>query len=398
MQLTTGAMTPEIFRKWSAISLVAGALERRVWVKATKYITFPNLYVMLVAAPAIGKQTIEDARHLMAETTEPGTRLSAFKVAPDSMTRASLVDNIAKAKQIKIQPKGPPLIYHSLYVTQEEGSVLIPSYDMEFIGVLNSLYQNKTLHEESRRTGSVRELKIEYPQLNLLLGAQPSYLATTFPDEAWNSGFARRLLMIYASETPFVDLFSDHEVDMDLRARVLQRLSFMSTLYGAMEWSPEAMNHIVLLNRAHFAPVPDHSKLVHYVRARTQHILKLTLVSAVSRTGRLRIERVDVDRAVAWLHEAERFMPDIFREMVGRSDKQVIEELHLYAIQMYNRNKRQSLDGNIIWTFLSERVPSEKIEKIIMVAENSGVLIRVADIQGRNLFRPAPRHAPMGVE
>ena len=39
------------------------------------------------------------------------------------MTKPSLLDTLAKSKQIKLMPQGPVLIYHSLIIAAEEASV-----------------------------------------------------------------------------------------------------------------------------------------------------------------------------------------------------------------------------------------------------------------------------------
>ena len=50
-----GSITPPIFRKWAALSAIAGALGRRCWYDAGEYKVRPNLYTVLVAPPGFGK-------------------------------------------------------------------------------------------------------------------------------------------------------------------------------------------------------------------------------------------------------------------------------------------------------------------------------------------------------
>ena len=395
MDLTAGERSPDLFRKWTGITLVAGALERRVWVKAGAKITFPNLYTLLVGPPGTGKYIIEYAREIWAQVQEPGQRLPAFRVAPDSMTKASLMDTIAKARQSKLLASGPPMVYHTLLIAAEEFGVLLPDYDQSYIHSLNSIFNNKELHEESRRTGSVKELKIVRPQITILGGVQPSYLASTFPEEAWNTGFARRIIMVYCPEPPVQDLFFEPELRPDARQRFLSRLGELSTMYGQLRWTQDAAEHISQWDAAGGPPQPTHSKLSHYIRSRTMMVLKLACVSTVSRTGQLILELADVKRAIAWLLEAERGMPDVFREMIGKSDSQVIEELHYFLTNAWNKNRQQPVNGRAMWSFLMARVPSEKVEKIINTAERANIIARVAGTQDSWVPRPKNEH---GVE
>lgn len=390
MFLTEGALSPDIFRRWSAISLVGGALERRVWIKNGPRVAYPNLYVLLVAAPGIGKQVIDTVRDLWKEVFEPGMKLRAFHVAPHNMTKASLLDSLAKAKTTRLTPDGPAITYHSLLVAAEEFSVLLPTYDLEYIGALNYVFNNPSDYTETRRTGTVRELSIEHPQLNILGGAQPSYFIATFPEEAWATGFARRLIMVYSAEETIRNIFEEQDIPESLRESVKTQLGVISQLWGQCKIHPQAQQCFLDWHMAGGPPVPGHSKLAHYVRSRSHHLLKLSVISAVARTGELVIHHCDMERALAWLLEVEALMPDIFREMIGKSDQQVIEELHYYVTATWAKTKQKPVHSSLIYHFLHQRLPSEKIEKVFLIAERSNVIARVAGTA--DLFVPRPKH------
>lgn len=390
MAYTEGAFSPTVFRLWSAIAMVAGGLERRVWAKVGPPRTYPNLYILLVAAPGIGKQVIDITRGLWKEANEPGTKIRAFHVAPHQMTKASLIDSLAKAKRSRLCPDGL-LTYHSLLVAAEEFQVLLPNYDTEYISALNYMFNSPDMpYEEVRRTGSVKDLAIDMPQLNILAGVQPSYFVSTFPEEAWTTGFARRIIMVYAHETPFRELFEEEEHNAELRAKLTSRLGQMSALYGQCLWDPEAMVRIKNWHRAKGPPKPEHSKLAHYNNSRTMLLVKLCIVSAISATGQLLIMDSDVKRALGWLLEAERVMPDIFREMIGKSDSQVLEELHYFVTALWAKDKQKPVRGDLVRKFLLQRIPHEKVESLIMVAERANILARVAGTQ--DLWLPRPKH------
>ncbi len=396
MALTEGVITPPLFRLWSGIACVAGALERRVWAKTGPGEIYPNLYVLLVAPPGVGKFVIEVVRNLWQDAAEPGSKIPAFKVGSDSLTNASMMDELAKSRRNMIVPAGPPLQYHSLLIPAEEFEVLVPSYDKQFIASLNSIWNNKSLHKESRRTGNVKELMIEKPQFNILAGAQPAYLANTFPEEAWNTGFCRRLIMIYSSESPLRSIFYTPEHVIGLRERLLRRLSHMSSMYGPVLWHRDAAECLDKWHLASGPPTPTHSKLVHYNRSRSVLVTKLAIISAVSRGDALKLEHIDIERAMAWLLEAEQFMPDVFREMIGKSDKAILDELHMYVMQSYARQKKSPLRTEQIYEFLSARVPSDKVAKLFDVADKGGYITRVGGTT--DSWVPRARDQMPGVE
>lgn len=389
LSLTEGAVSPRVFRLWAAIALVGGALGRRVWAKTGKGPIYPNLYILLVGPPGSGKSIVEEAKGLISSVNDPITKNGAFKVASNSITSASIIDELAKAKFTRIMPQGPPLVYHSLFIAAEELQVLLPGYDTQIIGKLNELYNNSPIpYSESRRTGGVREISIENPQLSILAGAQPAYFASTFPEEVWSTGFARRVIMIYSDEVMLNSLWYEPAVDLGLRPRLIFRLTEMGHLFGNAKWTPEAAETLDKWHLASGPPTPQHSKLAQYIRNRTVNIVKLSLISAVSRTSKLVIEKVDVDRAIEWLTEAEVRMPDIFRAMIGKSDSQVIEEMHYFVTQTWAKTKK-GVDAGRIMRFLLLRVPTDKAEKIFQMAEKAGILARVAGTQ--DLFVPRPK-------
>lgn len=387
MSLTEGLITPPLFRLWSGIACVSGALERRIWAKTGSGIIYPNMYILLVAPPGVGKFIVETVRALWQDTQEPGSRLPAFHVASDSVTNASMMDELGKAKDVLITPSGPPLQFHSLLIAAEEFQVLLPGYDTQFIASLNSIYNNKSIHRETRRTGSVKELIIENPHMCILGGAQPSYFASTFPEEAWSTGFARRVIMIYSTEMPLRSLFFEPEQRPHLRQDMLRRLGKMSTLYGPMLWGARSADCIDTWHLAGGSPRPKHSKLTHYNRSRSVFVAKLATISAISRTERQVIEHIDVSRAIEWLCEAEKMMPDIFREMIGKNDGTILEELHMFLTQMWvTKGRNEGLTSDCIYEFLAERVPSEKVKGLFELAEKSGMIARVGGTS--DLYKP----------
>lgn len=394
MELTTDALSPEIFRRWSAISMLGGALERRVWIKNGSKIAFPNLYVLLVAPPGVGKYIIEDVRELWSATCQPGTKIPAFHVAPDSMTKAALVDRLAKSTTTFLGTGSVPLKYNSLLVAAEEFSILLPAYDLEYIGTLNGIFNNKSEHVEERRHGPSRELRIVNPQLNILGGAQPAWLQNLFPEEAWSTGLGRRLIMIYASETPHRSLFHESDIDPELKPQILSRLSQTASLYGQMKWTEDAMKRIDLWHLGGAQPVPNHPKLSSYNKSRSLFALKLSLISSVSRSSELIIRDVDVDRALGWLLDAERLMPDIFRAMLGKSDRDVIRELHLVMWGKWTENQRlvgrPNIKGEFMRQFLIERVPHEKVASIIKASEDAKIIDRIGGTEDD--WKPRPMY------
>ena len=394
LDYTGGLPSPEIFRLWAGISALSGAMERRLFVMSAGKPIYPNLYVLLVATPGIGKNVIQEVYNLWHEG-------KCFHVAPHSITKAGLMDSLGEAGTAKIN--GDDLVeYHSLLVASPEFGVLVPAHDLEFLSVLNFIYDNPPVTSERRRwSRDGKELSIVNPQLTIFAGSQPSYLSSLLPEEAWSMGWTSRLVMVHASEGVQIDLHLEavgtngaylHRNKV-LWQDLVDRLAALHQMHGVFKWTTPALKAAEAWYLDKLPPRPGHSKLTHYLPRRWVTTLKLAMVASIARADDLVIQLDDFDRAREWLLKAEHQMPDIFREMTQRSDTQVIQELHQFCWKAYAKTQR-AMDESHLVHFLQSRIPSEKVMKVLEIAERSNFLMREA---GTHLWKPRPAHE-RGVE
>ena len=377
--------SPEIYRKWSGIALVAGAMERKVWVKTGMNRTYCNLYTLLVGPSGTGKFIVETVRTFWNETKDPMTGARAFHVASDSLTKASLIDALGRARQTKINELGETETYHSMLIAAEEFKVLLPAYDMEYIGTLERIWNSPLRHVEERRF-NVKLVEIDRPQLNILAGVQPSYFSTVFPEEVWSTGLSRRIVMVYSQERRIRDPFTEYPDPIALRNTVLEKLGRISVMWGGMGWAPDAKKYFQDWVLAGEPPVPTHSRMVPYNTERARFIQKLSGISAVSRKLDLSgIDRIDIERALEWLFEIEAKMPDVFRAMQGKNDWAVVEELYHWIVAAHRKSGKAVPGGRII-EFIGERTTSDKVERTLALAVRTRA-IECVD-QGADLWKP----------
>jgi hypothetical protein len=389
---TEGIPSPDQYRIWSGISLVAAAMERRVSVKTFGRSAFCNMYVMLVGAPGVGKGIVNDARKVLVGTTDPNNpKKRAFHVSPHNLTSAALMDKLAQCKQSKGAPGQPLLTYHSLAVMAEEFQLFMPVYEPTMIGKLNHLYLNEPTIEENRRYAPETELVIDRPQLNILCAAQPTYISSTFPEEAWSTGLARRIVMIYAGQKRKMDLADMRDVSERDSKKLQTMLGRISMLQGQLDYEEDSGEAIRAWHNTDGPPTPTHSKLISYNQNRTLTLTKLCAISHVARGGEVpgKISMLDFERARDWLIAAESLMPDVFREMQGKSDLSVIEELHLWMTMVYRRQNGKPIEEVLMHEFLIRKAPSDKVVSIIESARRAGV---ISNLPQTSLWVPRPQH------
>lgn len=373
---------------------MAGALQRRVWIETAQSILFPNLYVLLVSPPGVGKS------QAISRAGDMWSAVNSLHVAPDSVTRASLIDCLQNSTTRITSPDKTSLVtFHALTVPASEFGVLVPSHDLEFLNTLNHIFDCPTKYRENRRGRGRKkddeQVSIEHPMLNILGGTQPAYLSSLLPEEAWGMGFTSRLIMVYSAQSIPIELFTIRASNDHLYRGLLADLTLITTLFGKIQWDVEARSLIEQWAAKGLPPVPTHSRLQNYNSRRLLHILKLCMIASVSRSNELIITAEDFNRARDWLIEAEDLMPDIFRDMAGKSDKQVIDDLHGYMWKMFARDKKP-IHVSRIYNFLSGKVPSEKVKRLIELCEHSHVIERMAGTEDQ--YVPAIREELPGVE
>ena len=369
--------SPSILRKWAAISTIASVLEQKVWIRTSRPL-YPNLYVLLLAHPGVGKtRTVREARHYVQD-------LPDFHLAPVSLTFSSLVDSLVAAKRMVVRLPDSPLEYNSMFIAADELGAFIHSYDNEMIAGLSAFYDPDP-YSQSRRTRDLK-IQIKSPQLNMLCGSTPSNLLKFMPEGAWDQGFTSRLLMIFSDERIIGDDFApkphnySNELEHDIR--------IINSLTGEIEVTSdyrEAVNNWRALGEI---PVPNHPKLLHYITRRRAHLYKLSMISAIDRSNTLLVTKDDFNRAMGWLLEAESAMPEIFKAGAGNADAQALEEIKHFI--MINQGQKGVPEYKIVG-YARKLIPLHSILRVIDVLVGSGTIREVTStVKGQRMFKVVP--------
>lgn len=370
IEATSDTTSPELLRKWTAIATIAGVLERKVWVRTRGASVFPNLYVVLVAPPGVGKTV------MTAIAREQWNSIDDLHVAHSSLTKAALVDNLYESTRSVMRAGEVPAVvtYNSLLVSANELGTLIPAYENEFMNTLTELYDGLRYSEKRRTKGLT--IEIERPFVNILAACTPAYLTSMMPEGAWDQGFASRLILIYSGESIIRSLFEEPAGGEDMQKQLSARLYDIYNLYGRMQFTPEAAQLIDKWQMGGGEPKPKHTKLHYYCSRRTMHALKLSMIASVCESSDLIIAEQHVRRALDWLYEAELYMPEIFKAMSNTSHSEIIEECWNFLFQAYNKAGKKPVPRTRIVKYLSQRTPAHNVDRIIEVMESAGLMRR----------------------
>lgn len=400
LHFTEGLSSPKLFRKWAAITALGACLERRVWVWTSKGPTYANMFVILVGRPGIGKsEAINNIRNIVKGTYSKDLWRIATELIPYDVTKGAMLDKLSKYTRYGLDPWADTIglkervKYHSAFLAVSELGDLVREHDHQLLSALHSLFDCLPVVEEERRYRENDPISIVNPSMALLGGTTTAYLSRTFPPAAWDEGFMARTILIYSADKIDPDLFNDLEIDMTLVKELVDDLRQISKLEGRMNFTDEAKASIRAWQKAGQPPQPEHARLEHYNTRRMRHALKLSMISAINKGNALLIDAEDFQQALTWMIEAEKAMPQIFLEIVGRADGQVQNELYLHVRGICD----SPLHGNrpvskaILVDFLRSRVSSWQIESVIETCCEAELLIKCPQADNTIKYRPNPK-------
>jgi Protein of unknown function (DUF3987) len=371
-EYTKGSPAPALFKKWAGISTLAMAMERKVWVRTNMGNLYPNLYIMFIAPPGVGKSILTSIVQDMI------MELGDHHLAPSSVSRASLIDALMLAdRRIVLPQQTPPVLsFNSLAVVQNEMGVFLPAYDVEFMATLTDLYDGKRYHEK-KRSKDINNM-LDAPQLNLLGATTVAYLFDTMPEQAWGHGFLSRTILIHSGENIVRSLFDEIDKNDNLWKDLIFDLRTCGAITGKVSFEPEAAKALDAWHRAKGPPAPEHPKLASYNSRRSAHLLKLCTVACVSAGNELVITLEHYNRALSWLLEAEMYMPDIFKSISVGGDAKAIEDVYYWAYKVYIKGKKPIAEASLV-EHLANKVPSHSVERILQVMVKAGLFTKQFD-------------------
>ncbi len=315
MLLTENSEPPTMFRKWTGISTIASALQRKVCLQLGLSLTFyPNFYIVLVGPSATGKGTAmryssDIIRHI------PSIRLSAQATSLQALIRRMKETNLTD-----IDVETQEQIYHSsLTIFSDEFTVFLGYHNRELIAALCDWYdcKDRWVYDTIKRDKE----EIIGVWANIIAGTTPDSIRAAFPAEAIGAGLTSRIIFINEDKRDKLVIFpSSSPREYELQQLLISDLESISLMSGTFRFTEDASSYYSgwCYEAAANPPFCD-PKFDGYCGRRRKHLLSLAMVCSASENSSLVISKDHLQRANGLLTEAEVKMATVFRG-VGRSD------------------------------------------------------------------------------
>lgn len=372
--------TTPLYARASALWMVGTAVRRGVAMRSRGNNLCPNLFIELVGGPGTGKsQSINAVRSIFI----PATNRS---IIPASVTRAGMEDYMKENLQQGKTPDGGLLMSHECIGLSEEMQGILPDQDLGHLTLYNILYDLPSIHKAVTR--SYGEIRLEAPYCSILTGAQPAFLATTMPEQAWGMGFMSRSIMVFDTPRERRSMFELRDVDHKLKADLIADLKAISELYGYIEWENDA---VALYDewwvQAGGQPVPSQKRLaMGYNSRRELHMAKLAMIHSISRSNDLFVSVTDVAAAIKDLLHFEAQMKNIFIEMATTGSMVALADV-LDRVKVNTAEGKKTDEATLI-EMLMQRFPSTQVHSMIenMISSKAIVSCGGVEIKGMRKF------------
>lgn len=327
--------SPKIMRSWAAISAIAGALRKHVWIDQDQFRWTPGLFIILVGPPGvITKSTTADlSMNLLREI--PG-----IKFGPNNITWQALVGAFGAASEsFPLGDEWVPMSALTL-VSRELGSLINPK-DQDLINLFIELWDGDKKYEKiTKMSGNDT---IDSPWINLFGATTPSWISDNMPKSAVSGGFASRCVFLYGDEKerfvpyPKLNIQSGHDL---FRQKLIHDLEHIAiNLVGeyilsptAYEWGSKWYVNLWTEAKLHYN---DDLIMGHIARKQT-HMHKIAMILAASRKDALVIEAEDLQCADVLLKGVEADLPKVFSR-IGRTEESLAAERFIEFVRHKGR-------------------------------------------------------------
>jgi hypothetical protein len=275
--------------KWSCISILAAALERRVWMNRGFYTLYPNLYVFIIGRSGLIKKSTSTgiAVNLFRE-------LEGVKIMSERLTASSLIDQFKMAGK-KIEINNRKYNQSALFAYASELSVFMSEVFGSITELLTTFYDcipNDSSKPWVYNTLGRGEIKIYGPCLNILGASTKAWLKKCIPKSEMEGGFTSRIIFVVENNLPD-KLVAWPSVDLEgelRRVRLIEDLRQIHALAGEVKVTPEAKELFTRWYETHMRDVVPYNqdpRMVGYMARKGDTILKLAMVHSAATSNDL---------------------------------------------------------------------------------------------------------------
>lgn len=318
LDYTADLESPPPFLRWAGLSTIGGAAQRKIYAETQAYMAYPNMYVTLVGPAGCKKSTaIRSGRKLLKQI--PTINLSA-----DAPSVAGLM---LEFKDVGDRNKEHQSMNAFIY----ELSSLYENAQETMTGFLTAIYDGDNDYLKRTRAGGVEA--IARPWLNLIAGTTPTWLGDNLSRSAVEGGLVARTLYVYSEEVIIQSPFPRYTPELrKMELALVNDLAHISALYGTFDFEGGEQGDAYkwydawYRDRSRLPRIQDNRTTGYFTR-KPQHLLKVAMLVALSKSDDLRFTVECLQIALALLNSLEPGMTKAFSSVGGNTFASDLERI-----------------------------------------------------------------------
>lgn len=304
---------PVNFRRWVAISVIAGCLERKCYLSWEGRL-FPNMYVVLVSpAGRARKGTAMGYGRVFLE--EMGVHLS-----PETTTREALIRVLNESLTLN-QNETTNTFHRSMTIYADELAVFLNQQgDTRMIRDLTDWFDcRSTWRYMTKDKAKSDEMANVF--VNMCGGTTPETMASIMPREVIAGGLSSRIIFVYEKDKgKIIPIPARMPIQDELEPLMIGDLHRIKAMKGEFKTTEQFLELVDKWTYEHENNPPFQGTLLaSYAERRRVHAIKLAMICCAARTDSMVIDAQDLNLSIQVLKITEVNMLLAFAG-VGQSD------------------------------------------------------------------------------
>ncbi len=382
---TEHSEAPEVFHFWTGVSVVAGALRRRVWIDQGYFQWTPNFYIILVAPPGIVSKTTTASIGMRLLREVPGIHFG-----PDVVTWQALVQAMAESTEHVVMDDDLRHPMSCITISSGEFGTFLNPHDREMVDVLTSLWDGQ-IGAWKKATKSQGSDTIQNPWINVIACTTPAWIAGNMPEYVISGGFMSRCIIVFADEKGQLVAYPKKRMRKvkdfkGLQQKLIHDLELISMMTGEYYLSEDAETWGETWYEEHYERIRTHAvsdQLQGYMARKQTHMHKLSMVLSAAQHDRSIIELQELKEAARLVTELESNMQRVFQTISASPDTQHASEV-VTLVQRYRSipqaNLFRLLFHRMSYTEFKQALDSAvAADHISMVSDGAQILVKAKD-------------------
>ena len=379
LQFTSHSEAPKQFNYWTAISVIAGALRRKVWIDQRYFIWTPNFFIFFVApAGIVNKTTAAKVGHRLLKAL--GKEELIFYGAESTSWQSLIKDMAAKMQHLVEIPGEEGLNHCSVNIIAGELGTFLDPRDRGTVNMLTNLWDgwaDEVFDKSSKTQGSE---SLTNPWINLIGCCTPAWIADNMDDYFSGGGLASRVVFVYSEDKERLIAYPALEIeqkDFDKKRKdLIHDLYLISKIAGQFHITKEGTDWGKAWYEEHYRQFKtggfmhlSSQKFQGYIARKQGHVHKLAMCLSAAESDDKIVQKRHIEDATKVVTELEKDMPKVYGMIAAEGDAVVADDIYNHLLM-----NGKKIERTILYRHFWRTISYTTFEKALISLHQAGLI------------------------